>query len=382
MQTQLKIQKVKIGDLFDFPETNSKITKKFCNQHKGEIPVYASSKDEKSTLGFIQDNLKNIKYYENCLSWNRNGSVGYVFIRNHKFTTNEDHRTLMIKEEHKDKLDKLYLKFEIERQLFLNGFSFLNKCGVEKISSVEILLPIKNNGEFDLEKQKQIAQKYLEIQKMKEELNIFFENFEKIKVNFSDRYKTKMVYLTDDKTNKSRNEEGIFEAEKGNAKYTKKYMHDHKGEFPVYSSQTSNLGEIGSIDSYDYEEECFTWTTDGTYVGTVFYRNGKFSITTHCGILRVKPQYKDKVNFEYLNFILNQTLPNYKLGEGSNKRLGTERMKEVQIEIPIDENGEFDLDKQKEIAEKFKKIEEIKTKLKDNYEKMINSKVQIIEVEE
>ena len=56
-----------------------------------------------------------------------------------------------------------------------------------------------------------------------------------------------------------------------NPKYTKKYMHNHKGEFPVYSSQTSKLGEIGSIDTYDYEEECFTWTTDGTYVETVFY---------------------------------------------------------------------------------------------------------------
>jgi len=94
-----------------------------------------------------------------------------------------------------------------------------------------------------------------------------------------------------------------LEAEKGNAKYTKKYIHENKGGFPVYSSQTSNFGEIGSINTSDYEEECFTWTTDGTYVGTVFYRNGKFSITTHCGILRVKPKYKNKVNFEYLNFI-------------------------------------------------------------------------------
>jgi len=57
-------------------------------------------------------------------------------------------------------------------------------------------------------------------------------------------------------------------------------------------------------------------------------------------------------------------------------------MKEVQIEIPIDENGDFDVTKQREIAGKHKKIEEIKAKLKDNYEKMINSKVQIIEVEE
>jgi type I restriction-modification system DNA methylase subunit len=173
--------------------------------------------------------------------------------------------------------------------------------------------------------------------------------------------------------------DGIFDVEKGDAKYTKKYIHDHKGEFPVYSSQTSNLGEIGSIDTYDYEEECFTWTTDGTYVGTVFYRNGKFSITTHCGILKVKEKYKNKIDFEYLNFILNHTLPNYKLGEGSNKRLGTERMKEIFIEIPINKDGDFDIEKQKEIADKYKKIEEIKTRLKEDYEKMINSKVQIIE---
>lgn len=224
-------------------------------------------------------------------------------------------------------------------------------------------------------------------------LDEFKDQIEKTKVKLSElefetdktkekKYKTKMAYVTDTKKDGEITQEGIFEAEKGNAKYTKKYMHDHKGEFPVYSSQTSDLGQIGSIDTFDYDEECFTWTTDGTYVGTVFYRNGKFSITTHCGILRVKPEYKDKVDFEYLNFILNQTLPNYKLGEGSNKRLGTERMKEVQIEIPIDENGEFDTEKQKEIADKFKKIEEIKTKLKDNYEKMISSKVKIIEAEE
>jgi len=369
MQSQLKIKKVKIGVLFDFPETNSKITKKFCNEHVGNIPVYASSKDEKSTLGFIQDNLKKMKYYEDCLSWNRNGSVGYVFIRNHKFATNEDHRALVIKNEYRNKIDKLYLKFEIERQLFLNGFSFLNKCGVEKIKLVDILIPIDENGEFDLSKQKEMANRYLQIQKIKNELSYFFEEFNHIKVNLGDKYKTKLVLLSE-----------IFEEpEKGNPDYTRKYMHDHNGEHPVYSSQTSNLGEIGSIDTYDYDEECFTWTTDGTYVGTVFYRNGKFSITTHCGILRIKEENKDKIDFEYMNFILNQTLPNYKLGEGSNKRLGTERMKEVFIEIPVDENDNFDLGKQKEIACKHKKIGEIKTKLRDNYERMINSKVQIIE---
>jgi len=207
-----------------------------------------------------------------------------------------------------------------------------------------------------------------EIEHIKNEL----ERFEAIikKISKKSKHKTKFVVLGE-----------IFDTAKGNAKYTKRYMHDHKGKYPVYSSQTSNLGQIGSIDTYDYDEKCFTWTTDGTYVGTVFYRNGKFSITTHCGILKVKKEYKEKLDFEYLNFILNQTLPDYKLGEGSNKRLGIERINEISIEIPIKTNGDFDLAKQKEIAEKFRKIGEIRKKLEDDYQRIINTKVQIIENE-
>ncbi len=182
-------------------------------------------------------------------------------------------------------------------------------------------------------------------------------------------YKTKSVPVTD-----------LFDPKKGDAKYTRKYIHDHKGEYPVYSSQTSNAGEIGKIDTYDYEEECFTWTTDGVLAGTVFYRNGKFSITTHCGILKLKEEYRKKVDFEYLGFVLNLTLtlPKSTLGEWANKRLGIERMGEISIDLPIKENGEFDLNAQKEISDKFKKIEQIKKRLEGDYKKMINSKVQII----
>jgi len=174
------MKEIEIGKLFDFPETNSKITKDFCNRNKGTIPVYASSKNEDSVLGHIPDKLKGVKYYENCLSWNRNGSVGYVFIRNHKFATNEDHRAMTIKKEYQDKLDKLYLKFEIERKLLFNGFSFLNKCGVAKIKSVSIEIPIKKDGDFDIKKQHEMASKYQESQQKKGKLKEIKQRFDKL----------------------------------------------------------------------------------------------------------------------------------------------------------------------------------------------------------
>lgn len=368
MSARINIKKIEIRKIFDFPKTNSKITKRFCNSHRGTIPVYASSKDENSTLGLIQDNLVGVKYYENCLSWNRNGSVGYVFVRNHKFATNEDHRALRIKDEYKDQLDKLYLKFEIEIQLFFNGFSFLNKCGVDKIKEVLIQIPIKNNGEFNLDKQKELAEKYIKIQELKNNLKLLLSEFLKLKVEFLDKYKTKSVPVAE-----------LFDTKKGNAKYTKKYIHDHRGEFPVYSSQTSNFGEIGEINTYDYDKKCFTWTTDGIYAGTVFYRDGKFSITTHCGILDIREKYKKKVDFEYLHFILSQTLPNYALAEWANKRVGIERMNEISVDIPIKKGGDFDLEKQKEIADRQKKVEQVRSKIKEDFEATQLLKVEVVE---
>ena len=52
--------------------------------------------------------------------------------------------------------------------------------------------------------------------------------------------------------------------------------------YPVYSSQTSNEGIMGYIDSYDFEGDYITWTTDGVNAGKVFYRSGKFNCTNVC----------------------------------------------------------------------------------------------------
>ena len=73
---------------------------------------------------------------------------------------------------------------------------------------------------------------------------------------------------------------------------SKIYLEEHKGEFPVYSSQTRNNGEIGRISTYDFDGEFATWTTDGAYAGTVFYRNGKFSVTNICGLIEPKDNKK------------------------------------------------------------------------------------------
>lgn len=79
------------------------MTKKFVNMHKGEIPVYGSTMNpEAVSYGYIKDNLKGIKYFDNCLTINRNDSAGFLFYRKKRFTINSDVTPLIPFNEYKN----------------------------------------------------------------------------------------------------------------------------------------------------------------------------------------------------------------------------------------------------------------------------------------
>ena len=51
---------------------------------------------------------------------------------------------------------------------------------------------------------------------------------------------------------------------------SKGYLAENAGDYPVYSSQTANSGMIGKIDTFDFDGEFISWTTDGANAGTVY----------------------------------------------------------------------------------------------------------------
>ena len=162
----------------------------------------------------------------------------------------------------------------------------------------------------------------------------------------------------------------IFDISLGRSKYDRKYMRLHKGPYPVYSSQTLNDGIIGSIDTYDHDIECLTWTVDG-YAGNVFHRNGKFNVTVHCGILKFKPVYRDKLDYSYLRYILNEELPSHAVGV-ANKRLKIHHISRVSVKLPVDKTGSIDLNYQKQMAVKFNELKNTKQVLEEELKKLLN----------
>ena len=114
---------------------------------------------------------------------------------------------------------------------------------------------------------------------------------------------------------------------------SKAFLRDHPGSYPVYSSQTENNGIFGYIDSYAYDHESLTWTTDGANAGSIFYHNGKkFSITNVCGLLSIKDP--EIVDTRFLGYSLKIHAPRYVSSGMGNPKLMAGTMKQIKIPIP------------------------------------------------
>ena len=126
-------------------------------------------------------------------------------------------------------------------------------------------------------------------------------------------------------------EYGVAELSRGRV-MSKEYLINNAGEYPVYSSQTANKGEIGKIRTFDYDGEYVTWTTDGANAGTVFHRTKKFSITNVCGLIRIK---NTKVlNYKFLFYWLSIEAKKYVYSGMGNPKLMSNQIAKIPIPIP------------------------------------------------
>ncbi|WP_237076615.1 restriction endonuclease subunit S [Mycoplasma phocoeninasale] len=145
--------------------------------------------------------------------------------------------------------------------------------------------------------------------------------------------------------------------------YSKKYIFSNKGKYPLYSSNTLQNGELGKINTYDYDGSYVSWTTDGANAGTIFYREGKFSITNICEIL--KPLDEKQINTKFLSYILSTISKKYVNQGLGNPKLMSNVMEN--IEIPI-----LPIEVQKEIVEILDKLSSYIDELITNFSKKLS----------
>ena len=147
-------------------------------------------------------------------------------------------------------------------------------------------------------------------------------------------------------------------------------MSNNPGDYPVYSSQTTNNGEFGRIGTYDFDGEYITWTTDGANAGAVFYRKGRFNCTNVCGTAKPLGDYVDKVDLKYAARIIGTLTSPYVVRVGNPKLMNKEFERIVFPLPPIETQREIvaELEAEQQLINANKKLIEI-------YQQKIKSKI-------
>ena len=104
------------------------------------------------------------------------------------------------------------------------------------------------------------------------------------------------------------------------------------GAYPVFSSQTQSDGCMGFINTYDFDCEQLTWTTDGANAGTVFLRNGKHNCTNVCGTLQ--PIQKQDFNLRFYLHTLGYVTQFYKRPDTNGAKIMNGEMAAIKLPFP------------------------------------------------
>jgi type I restriction enzyme S subunit len=99
--------------------------------------------------------------------------------------------------------------------------------------------------------------------------------------------------------------------------------------YPVFSSQTSDSGIMGYLDTYDFDGDYVTWTTDGANAGTVFARAGRFNCTNVCGTIKLHDS-----DHRFIAAALGRVSQSHVSRHLGNPKLMNDVMKKIQITIP------------------------------------------------
>ncbi len=340
----MKTTSMLLSELFVFPSIKG-ITEEFINKHPGDIPVYGGKMTE-TPIGFVEDGMPGVKYFSNCLAWNREGSIGYVFYHKHKFSTNDHQRPLILLDQYKNCIDLEYVRIVLQQLLLEQGFVWSKTASKDKVRKMSIEIPVNENGNFDLERQREIVKKYSLIEDTQIVLKGYRDRLKESIVVLDKCKETKTVYLSDD----------YFSLSIGK-RILKKQLLDNG--IPLYSANPNKLfGYIKKSNLSSFELASIIWGIDGNFEWGYIPKHQQFATTDHCGRLQV---LDNNILSEYVYYQLRESTSLY--GFNRTYRASLQNIKMVGIEIPINKKGEFDIDAQGELIKRYKEIDNSKQKL-------------------
>lgn len=335
--------------------------------NKSNVPVYTAAKTPIAYICPIKGKTPIEASKEAPLlsfATNGDGSAGRNFVvHTVPFYLNVDRMAISLKN---DKLIMPYVHVQLYDMKEKYGFKHSFKANRHNLENVALSIPITENGDYDIEAQKNIAAQFELVEQLKSEIRAKRERISSVIVDI-DTSGCQMIYkpLTE-----------VLDTLKGKSLYTRKYGESHKGDYPVFSASSS--APLTYIDTFDYDGDYLSWSTNG-FAGTVTVLKGRFSINGDRGLLIPK---MDNIDILYLRYVLEPVFRELAKGRKGDRgedeftKLYPSMIADVDIPLPVDENGIVSLDAQKEIAAMHEAIEQYRHEILAKLDVLLNQRIE------
>lgn len=361
----------KVNKLFKIERGSGKYIKRYVNSNQGEYPVFSGN----TFRPFAHINTYD--YTEPCLSWAIDGLAGFIMIHNERFSATNHRGVLIPKVEN---LNLVYIKKKLEPLFRANKKGRIGENGKNEytalppfmIENIEVQIPINHKGNFDTSTQAEIVEKYEFVDEINLKVAEYQKRIDELTVEIEQPELYKEVAIVD---------ETFFELKRGK-RITRETIEFNRGNIPVYSSSKDENSVLGMIDENYlvknnlilYNKPSILFNLDGS-VGHCFLRNDdKYSFIDVVASLKPKTE---NIDLSFLLYELRKEIQ--KTGANYQSKLYFNKIRDygIAIKFPIDKKGEIDLNKQKEIADKYFRIEEIKRIMKSEFDKISQSSIDV-----
>ena len=201
----------------------------------GTMPIYSAN--VKEPVGYHkQSNIKNFSH--NFVLWGIDDDFEFNAIpKNTPFVSTDNCGTIRIKS---DDIFPDYLMIQLEKIKHKYGFDRGLRASLNNMKFVSIKIPFKDDYSIDLDKQREIIQKYEYTSELINKVSLYKKQIERLNIEIINQESKVSVEKISE----------IFLMNQGNAYYTKKEFIGKGwfGNIPVYSSNTQEGGLLMNID--------------------------------------------------------------------------------------------------------------------------------------
>lgn len=368
------MNKFPLKEVFKIHGGNSVLTEKTIYENQAKDPqdniaVFSSATEEAFLLPKVDKNLsiegKPIKSFSKDKKYiiiARNGKAGLMdIIEDIDFTINDHAYVMELKKPFKDKVNLNYFIIRYQRD-FLDFVSSKDSNGTfskEIAQNYEIeLVAIKDQNNF--------IEEYNKKQRLANKINDSILNINKQIEKITEiNSQTKKFLISE-----------LFRVTSGK-RIVQREVYNNPGTLPIVSAQTDDSFWYASKEwlstfnkngkSLIFNQPCISWVCVGR-AGTMFYRDFEFYLTDNAGVLSPK---SNNINLKWFIATYQEKIRDLRQGDRQGQStMFTEHMSNIEVEIPVKENGEIDLELQNTIYAEYEKLINFKTKLENILQKI------------